>query len=168
MSPFKGCSQRTSLSSAPLPWSSLQDAEVPLVSCLLGFPGLPSVPGYPAKQTPVPISRETAQVGFSVSHGTGECFCSKARKRLEVWGESGGSPEGKEENRAAGKHAGTTSFPSPQLPSAARRACPARTPTGHRYVTRRCEVWLRFTWLFDHSLNTGWRSAKWQSPRCKR
>lgn len=68
------CGQWTSKASAPPPQSSLQDAEVPSVSCLLGFPGLSSVHGYPAKQMLVPISHETTEVSFSITHGAGEVF----------------------------------------------------------------------------------------------
>lgn len=87
MTPFKEvCGQCPSLSSTPPPQSSLPDAEVPLVSCLLGFPGLSDVHSDPVKQTPVPISPETVKVGFNISPSTGASISTVGKKMLERYG----------------------------------------------------------------------------------
>lgn len=123
MSPFEVRGQWTSLSSAPLPWSSLPDAEVPLVSCLLGCPGLSSAHGYPAKQIPVPISHETTKVGFNISHGTGGSISALRQENAwKVWGEPGVSPEG---NRRARQQASTGKVPSAWIVSLFQSATPA-------------------------------------------
>lgn len=141
-----------SVSSAPRPQSSLQDAEVPLVSCLLGFPALSSVHSNPAKQIPIRISQAT-----TTSRGTGRRVSALRQANAgEDWGESGESVEGKRKSKAAGRHEESTQCPkalpsqAPRLPSAApllvsaRRLCPACMSTRPRHLIQSlsiCEVW---------------------------
>lgn len=173
MSSFEVRGQWTSLSSAPLPWSSLPDAEVPLVSCLLGCPGLSSAHGYPAKQIPVPISHETTKVGFNISHGTGGSISALRQENAwKVWGEPGVSPEG---NRRTGSRQTQEKYPvhesclhskAPHLPLFCQGTLPSLHITRHRYLIWRFEVWLLLAWLCDQLTDIGWASVMWWSPGC--
>lgn len=153
-----------SLSSAPLPRSSLQDTAVPLVNCLLGFPALSRVHG---NQIPVPISHETTKVGFDITPGTGRSISALRQENArEVWDDSGVSLEEKQKDKAAQeKHAvfegSSFSSPTPAVFNIFVLFCQETLPSLHTYQPEASNPSLSLlTWLFNHSTNSGWASVK--------